>query len=303
MAAWASRRGGGAFTLAVASGKGGTGKTLVATNLALLAAGRGLRTTLVDCDVEAPNDHLFFARGETSVEPVEVRVAQVLPGLCTGCGRCPDACAFGAARILGRARIFEDLCHGCGVCVHVCPEKAIREVSRRVGEVAISRPQGRPLLTLVSGTLDLGQVRAPAVIQEARAAAGRPQADLVLLDAPPGVACSSVASLRRADALLLVTEPTPFGLHDLELSLRLARELDLPAAVFVNRDVPGDTRVANLCREWSAPLVGRLPFRRDVAEVYARGGLVAEELPEVAAELQLVLGRVRAALLGAEVAP
>ncbi len=212
-----------AFTLAVASGKGGTGKTLVSTNLALLAAASGLRTVLVDCDAEAPNDHLFFPRGITVKSPVEVQVAAVDPGACTACGACRDACAFGAVRLLGKARVFEELCHPCGVCVRVCPTGAIREVPRRVGEVAVTRSLQRQNLVLVTGRLDLGQVKTPAVIQAARGLAGGLPSDLVVLDAPPGVACAAVAAVRGADALLLVTEPTPFGLHDLELSLQLGR--------------------------------------------------------------------------------
>ncbi len=277
------------FTLAVASGKGGTGKTLVSTNLAVLAAASGLRTVLVDCDAEAPNDHLFFPEGITVKNPVEVQVAEVDPQACTACGACRDACAFGAVRLLGKARVFEELCHPCGVCVRVCPTGAIREVPRRVGEVAVTRPMGRENLVLVTGRLDIGQVKTPSVIQAARGTAEGLPCDLVVLDAPPGVACAAVAALRRADALLLVTEPTPFGLHDLELSLQLGRALGLPMAVLVNRDVEGDQSVADLCQAWDVPLVARLPFSRSLAEIYARGGLVAEENPHVRALLEPTL--------------
>jgi len=291
------------FTLAVASGKGGTGKTLVSSNLAVLAAASGLRTVLVDCDAEAPNDHLFFPGGFTVKNPVVVRTAEVDPEACTACGACRDACAFGAIRILGKARVFEELCHPCGVCMRVCPTGAIREVPRRVGEVAVTTLLQRQNLVLVTGRLDIGQVKTPTVIQAARATAAGLPSDLVLLDAPPGVACAAVAALRHADALLLVTEPTPFGLHDLELSLQLGRSLGLPMAVLVNRDVEGDRSVADLCQAWDVPLVGRLPFRREVAEVYARGGLVAEECPQVRTLLEPLAERMRRLSAGVEVGP
>ncbi len=268
------------FTLAIASGKGGTGKTLISTNLGVLAAEEDGLTVLVDCDAEAPNDHLFFPQGPRKAHPVQVPIAQVEAARCTACGLCRDACAFGAIRMLGKARVFEELCHPCGVCVAVCPTGAIREIPQRVGEIEILRPAGREHLILVTSRLDIGQVKTPNVIQAARSTAGQFPARMVLLDSPPGVACAAVASLRGADALLLVTEPTAFGLHDLELSLQLGRNLDVPMAVLVNRDVPGDTSVETLCRRWEVPIVARIPFSRKVAETYARGGLMVEESPE-----------------------
>ncbi|MGI5843211.1 MAG: 4Fe-4S binding protein [Candidatus Xenobium sp.] len=266
------------FTLAIASGKGGTGKTLISTNLGVLAAEEGL-TVLVDCDAEAPNGHLFFPQGLRQTHPVQVPIAQVQASLCTACGLCRDACAFGAIRMLGKAQVFEELCHPCGVCVSVCPTGAIREIPQRIGEVEILRPAGREHLILVTSRLDTGQVKTPNVIQAARRTAGQFPARIVLLDAPPGVACAAVASLRGADAILLVTEPTVFGLHDLELSIQLGRSLDIPMAVLVNRDVPGDTSVEALCRSREVPIVARIPFNREVAETYARGGLIVEEFP------------------------
>ncbi|MHB0979374.1 MAG: nucleotide-binding protein [Thermoleophilia bacterium] len=270
------------FVLAVASGKGGTGKTFVATNMSALASAQGARVVLVDCDVEAPNDHLFLPRIEESITPVKVLVADVDPALCAACGRCRDACAYGAVRVLGGyAIVFEELCHGCGLCSDVCDRGAIRDIQRRVGDIAVGSGSADHRLFLVTGTLDVGQVKSPAVIRAARAAAGAVAADLIVLDAPPGVACSAVAAVRGADALLLVAEPTPFGLHDLELSLRLGRELRLPMAVVVNRDTGAGDVIEEISRAWDVPIVARIPFDRRVAEVYARGDLVGDALPEV----------------------
>jgi MinD superfamily P-loop ATPase len=266
------------FTLAVASGKGGTGKTLMATNIAAQA---GARTVLADCDVEAPNDHLFLSVDRPTVTPVEVLFADVDSSLCTACGACRDACAYGAIRVLGgSAIVFDELCHGCGVCSDVCPNGAVREVSRRVGELVDGDVSDHEGLSLITGTLDIAQVKAPSVIQAVRNAAAAADADLLVLDAPPGVACSAVTATRRADALLLVTEPTPFGMHDLELSLRLARSLALPTAVIVNRDRADGADVDALCRHYDVPIIARVPFDRQIAEIYARGGLVSESSPE-----------------------
>jgi len=276
----------GRMVMAIASGKGGTGKTLVATNVAVLAAAQGYRVLLADCDVEAPNDHLFLDRTVESASPVEVPVAEVDASACTSCGRCRDACAYGAVRLLGgSAIVFEELCHGCGLCTDVCDEGAMHESLRRVGEVVSGPVRDRPGLSLITGTLGVGQVKSPALIRAVRAAASTFDADLVVLDAPPGVACSAVAAVRGADALLLVTEPTEFGLHDLELSVTLGHDLALTMAVLVNRDGMGGVDVARACEGWSVPVVGRLPFDRRIAEVYAHGGIVADGMPEVARAL------------------
>ena len=270
------------FVLAVASGKGGTGKTFVATNVSTLTSAAGARVVLADCDVEAPNDHLFLQRSEEATAPVEVLVADVDASVCTACGRCRDVCAYGATRLLGgSAVVFEELCHGCGLCSDVCQLGAITEVPRRVGEVIAGPVARHPGLTLVTGSLDVGQVKSPSVIQAARDAAEAMAADLLILDAPPGVACSAVAAVRGADALLLVAEATAFGRHDLELSLQLGRELGLPMGVVVNRDVGASGEIERLCERWDVPILAHIPFDRDIAETYARGELIADALPEV----------------------
>jgi MinD superfamily P-loop ATPase len=289
-----SHPGANPFVLAVASGKGGTGKTLVATNLAVLEARAGRDVVLADCDVEAPNDALFLPAATPACVVVETLVAEVDPAACTGCGLCRDACAFGAVRVLGgTALVFEEMCHGCGACVDVCPEGAMRESLRRVGEVATGAVAGHPGLTLASGTLDIGEVKTPTVIRSVRRAAATGAHDLAVLDAPPGVACSAVAAVNGADALLLVTEPTVFGVHDLRLGLSLGRTLGLPMAVVVNRDGTGRFDVDALCAEWEVPIVARIPFDRRIAEVYATGGLVADALPDIAALLAPIADAMR----------
>lgn len=275
------------ITVAVASGKGGTGKTLVATNLAWMLAREGRLVTLVDCDVQAPNDHLFFETGEAQVTEVFVPHIEVDAERCTACGACRDACAYGALRVLGSTvMVFDELCHGCGLCLSVCPQLALTETPRRIGEVRRADVLAPGALVLVGGRIDIGEVRSPEVVRVARERALREHADVIVLDTPPGVACTAVASVHGADLLLLVSEDTPFGLHDLRLSIDLAQELGIPAAVMENRagpmaEDPSRSMLETLCFERGVPIWARIPFDRRIAETYARGGLVLDESERV----------------------
>lgn len=278
------------FTVAVASGKGGTGKTLVSTNIAVWAARGGSSVVLVDCDADAPNDHLFLPAAAETASVVEAAVAEADPAACTACGACRDACVFGAVRVLGdSALVFEELCHGCELCLRLCPAGAVRMVGRRVGIVTEGVAERYGGLRVISGVLDIGQVKAPAVIRAAVAAGMSSGADLALLDAPPGVACPVVAAVREADALLLVTEPTPFGLHDLELALQLGGGLGVPMAIVVNKAAGKIGEVERLAKTCDAPVLCAVPFDRRIAEIYATGRLVAEGLGPSAAWLDAIL--------------
>ena len=275
--------------IAVASGKGGTGKTLVSTGLASLAAQTGASVVLVDCDAEAPNDHLFLTREAPGATAVMVPVATPTEA-CTGCGICRNVCAYGAVRTLAaKAMVFDELCHGCGLCVRECPSGAMWETPKRVGEVILGETTGTHPLTLVTGQLDVGQVKTPSVIREARARAASLGADLTICDAPPGVACAAVAAVRDVDVLLLVTEPTPFGVHDLRLAHTLGQTLGIPMGIIVNRDTGASDAIDTLAAEWGVPVLARIPFDRSVAETYALGGNAALEIAHIAAALQDVL--------------
>ncbi len=259
--------------LAIASGKGGTGKTTVAVNLAL-ALERPVQ--LLDCDVEEPNDHLFLPGTTISEETVTIPVPEVDKSLCDGCGECGRFCAYHAIISTGsKALVFVEMCHGCGGCALVCPRRAIREIAKRIG--TISRKQAGNI-ALVQGLLDVGQAMAPPLIRavKERLEPGLP----AILDAPPGTSCPVIAAIRGADLVLLVTEPTPFGLHDLTLAVDMVRELRIPFGVLINRVGSGDDRVHVYCRRENIPILAEIPDDRRIAESYSRGQLIVEALPE-----------------------
>lgn len=259
--------------LAIASGKGGTGKTTVSVNL---ARAFGSEIQLLDCDVEEPNDHLFLKGTPAGREIIGIPVPEVDEALCDGCGECGRFCEYHAIVSFGTTPlVFPEMCHGCGGCTMVCPVKAIREVARPIGAVETRRAGN---VTLVQGRLDIGAAMAPPLIQAVKA---RLRKDLpAILDAPPGTSCPVIATLRGADFVLLVTEPTPFGLYDLTLAVEMVRELGIPFGVVVNRVGIGDDRVHRYCGEQDIPILLEIPDDRRIAEACSRGNLIVEALPE-----------------------
>ncbi|MBN2408191.1 MAG: ATP-binding protein [Candidatus Aminicenantes bacterium] len=262
--------------ISVASGKGGTGKTTVAVNLALaLQPDRPVQ--FLDCDVEEPNAHFFLKpRIEESVE-VFTPVPEIDDKLCTYCGRCAEVCAYNALAVLkDTVLVFSELCHGCGACRLFCPEKAIREVGKRIGVIE-SGQAGR--IRFGHGRLDVGQAMSPPLI---RALKKKMDPEwTVLIDAPPGTSCPVIESLKRSEFCLLVTEPTPFGLHDLELAAGAAKEMKIPCGVVINRASlgNGDHAVRDFCAREGIPVMMTIPFDRKIAEAYSRGQTIVETFP------------------------
>ena len=271
--------------VAIASGKGGVGKTMLAVNLARVAPEP---VQLLDCDAEEPNCHLFVA-GETVLrEDVTLAVPVVDLARCTACGSCGEACQFGGIVVLPTgAHVFPTLCHGCGACVRACGHGALQEVPRRIGELTVKEAGA---LTLVSGRLDVGEALAPPVVRAVRTRAdGSP---IVIVDAPPGTSCPVVAAVRGADVAILVTEPTPFGLNDLELAVTAIRRLGLPFGVVINRAGTGDTHVAEYCAKEGVPVLMEIPHERRIAEAYARGLPLIAASPELRPGFLALLERV-----------
>jgi MinD superfamily P-loop ATPase len=262
--------------IAVASGKGGTGKTTVATSLAFVMAGRGERVAYLDCDVEEPNGHIFLKPSIRKSREVSLPVPEVDESRCTFCGACGKACRYSAILVLPRKVLtFPHLCHGCGGCSLACPEGAIREVPRCTGivEEGVSGE-----MAFVQGRLDVGEAMAPPVIRAVIEAA--PEDHALILDAPPGTSCPVIESVRTADVVLLVTEPTPFGLNDLKLAVEMVKVLDIPCGVVINRTGSGDAGVEDYCLGQNIPVLLTVPLDREIARLYSRGVTLAEGMPE-----------------------
>jgi len=261
--------------ITVASGKGGTGKTTVATNLALaLADNRPLQ--FLDCDVEEPNAHIFLKPEIERTRPVKKLLPKIDEERCTRCGKCAEACEFNAIAVIGRkVLVYDDLCHGCGLCKMVCPVGAISEIPHELGVVEEGTACGFPFS---HGLLNVGEAMATPLIHKLKAGID-PEA-LAILDAPPGTGCPTIAAIEGADLALLVTEPTPFGLHDLKAAVGVARSLGVPIGVIVNRDGIGDGLVERYCAEEGIPIVMRIPFDREIARFYSQGIPLVDALPE-----------------------
>ncbi|MFL7870269.1 MAG: ATP-binding protein [Anaerolineales bacterium] len=265
--------------IAIASGKGGTGKTAVATALAQTLARTGLSVSCLDCDVEAPNAHIFLRPNFLESKPVEMLIPQIDATLCSGCGECARVCQFHAIVVLGgQTLVFPELCHGCGSCTLVCPDGAINEMSRRMGILKGGlSPEG---INFGHGLLNVGEPMAVPVITQLKKWRDYKDAEVVILDSPPGASCPVVESIRGANFVILVTEPTPFGLHDLCQAFELTRELDIPAAVIINRDGIGNSDVEGYCREVGLPVLLRIPLEREIGEGLAQGKTLLEIHPE-----------------------
>lgn len=259
--------------IAIASGKGGTGKTTVSVNLAKVF---GAGVQLFDCDVEEPNAHLFLHGDVVNEEVVNILTPKINLLRCNGCGDCSDFCQFNAIALAGKtAMVFPELCHACGGCALVCTRNAIREVESRIGTIKTMRVGD---ITLVQGTLDVGVSSASPLVNAVKKRI--PSDRHTILDAPPGTSCPAVATLRDTDFTVLVTEPTPFGLHDLKLAVAVVRELEVPFGVVVNRYGIGDDRVHRYCEQEGIPLMLEIPDDRRIAESYSRGEILVDALPE-----------------------
>ncbi|MCK5130693.1 MAG: ATP-binding protein [Candidatus Sabulitectum sp.] len=262
--------------IAVASGKGGTGKTTVAVALSMASSEPVL---YADCDVEEPNGSIFLRPEVTETEKVLVEVPRIDEGKCTSCGKCARFCQFNALVSLGSPPlVFPELCHSCGGCEIVCPTGAVSWKKVPIGEISLGTSDGGRI-SVLEGRLDVGSSLAPPVIRQVKSHIA--DGVLTIIDCPPGTSCPVIESLGGADYVLLVTEPTPFGLHDLKLAVETVRELGMPFSVVINRFDEGDSGVEDYCGDEKIHIIVRIPHKRFMAEVYSRGGNLFDAIPEM----------------------
>ncbi|MCK4717534.1 MAG: ATP-binding protein [Thermoplasmata archaeon] len=258
--------------IAIASGKGGTGKTTIATNLALSLE----HMQFLDCDVEEPNSNIFLGLELKKIKDVTIPIPNIDKEKCTLCGKCSAFCQYNALAVLPNDILFfPELCHGCGGCTLVCPENAITEVGRTIGVIEGGRSDS---VEFYHGLLNVGEAMATPVIAALKELIDDEKD--VILDSPPGAACPVIETVEGSDYCLLVTEPTPFGLHDLKIAVSLLRDLSVPFGVIINRDGVGDSSVEEYCQEEGIPLLLKIPQDREIARLYSLGKPFVQEMPE-----------------------
>jgi len=268
--------------IAVASGKGGTGKTIVSTSLAMCAPDL---VQYLDCDVEEPNGHIFLRPDLATSERCTVIIPQILEEKCTYCGKCSDICRFNAITLFANTIMtFPEMCHSCNGCFRVCPEDAIVRSEREIGLLE-SGMAGN--ISFVHGRMRVGEAMAVPLLKAVKKKADKDV--LVIIDAPPGTSCPFVEAISDADYVILVTEPTPFGLHDLKLAAEVLRNFSKPCGVIINRADLGDARVEQWCQQENIPVLLKIPFDRKIAEGYARGQCLVEVRPDLRPSLQALI--------------
>jgi MinD superfamily P-loop ATPase len=289
--------------ITVASGKGGTGKTSIAVNLAAAIMNcqkgkEGRSVWLTDCDVEAPNDALFLTLSDERSQPVKRMIPEIQLDACNLCGRCVEVCAYNAIAIAGNQPIiFNELCHACGSCTAQCPQKAITEVPEEIGTIQSGKAGG---LHFAEGLLKIGFSSPVPILRDLKKFVenNHENGDVIIRDSSPGTSCPVVECLRDADFALLVTEPTPFGLHDLKLVTEIAvNGFNTSTGIVINKSDGDDRIITDFCDTAGLPILMRIPMSRKIAEIYSRGDLLVNVLPEYRPQFRRLFASIEKLLL------
>jgi len=271
------------MTIAVLSGKGGTGKTTVSTSLSAVIN----PSQYVDCDVEEPNGYIFLKPEFTESIPVMVEIPCVDETKCNGCGACAKACQFNALAVIkNKVLVFPEICHHCGACFIACKQGALAAQEREIGVIELNSDN-----TFAQGKLKIGEPVAVPVIRKLKEYLRK---DIpVILDCSPGASCTVVQSLEDCDYCLLVTEPTPFGLHDLKIAVSLVKKLSKPFGIVINKALDDNSLIKDFCEENSIEILMEIPYSREIAKDYSGGVLPVKENPEWAEKFTQLFSRIK----------
>jgi len=270
--------------IAVLSGKGGTGKTTVSTNLAKVLS-KNRKVLLLDADVEEPNDHLFFSFTFEKEKSVDVLIPKVNKETCILCGLCAKECQFGAINVFEKGVfVFQNLCHGCGVCSEICPVNAINEVAKNIGKIKFGRSD---LFDFGMGLMNIGEPSGVKIIRELKKYVPNDY-DVTIIDAPPGTSCPVVEVLKNVDFAILVTESSPFGLHDLKLAVSLVREIGIPFGVVINRYDSSFTELEEYIKSEDITLLMKIEFNKIIAKWYSQGNLIVDKSKELYKDFEVM---------------